>query len=105
MDEIDEAAVTSAIGEKLPVEPKELMSRLELWLDLAVEPDAAKHLIKDDGSMNDDLYCLLKLAYTYFLVASRYSESTTALCLRSARIALLRALAEMIRPAEKAVAR
>ena len=73
------------ISDKMPETPKALMQRLKLWIDVATETDAAKHLISEDGSMNDDLFVLLQLLYVYVKTLNIYAETTSTLCLTSAR--------------------
>ena len=79
-----------SIEGEIPESPKALMKRLSLWLNVARETDAAKIIISEDGSMNDDLFVLLQLLYVFVNALSIYAETTSTLCLMRARRHILR---------------
>ena len=71
---------------------RELRRRLGLWIEIAQGDDAAKHIVKADGSMDDDLFVLLQLVYVYMELAGYYAESTSNTILAGARKHILRTL-------------
>lgn len=91
-----------SIEDKMPESPKALMQRLELWIDIATETDAAKHIISEDGSMNDDLFVLLQLLYVFVKALSIYAETTSTLCLTRARRHILLILEAELKKAKEA---
>ena len=82
-----------AIGYKLPATCDELRRRLGTWIGIAKNNDAARLIVKADGSMNDDFFALLQLAYVYLELADNYDESTSNTILAGARKHILRTLA------------
>ena len=84
--------VAIAIGDKMPATCDELRRRLRLWIEIAKEDDAARDIVKTDGSMDDDLFVLLQLIYVYMEIAGHYDESTSNAILASARKHILRTL-------------
>ncbi len=91
-----------SIRDKMPESPKALMQRLKLWIDIATETDAAKHIISEDGSMNDDLFVLLQLLYVFVNALSIYAETTSNLCLTRARRHILLTLEAELKKAKEA---
>ena len=89
--------VKIAIGDKMPATCEELRRRLGLWIEIAKEDDAARHIVKADGSMDDDLFVLLQLVYVYMELAGYYAESTSNMILRGARKHILRQLAAALK--------
>lgn len=89
--------VRIAIGDKMPATCDELRRRLGLWIEIAQENDAARHIIKADGSMDDNLFVLLQLVYVYMELASYYAESTSNMILAGARNHILRELAAALK--------
>ena len=81
-----------AIGDKFPATCDELRRRLGLWIEIAQENDAAQHIVKADGSMDDDLFALLQLLYVYMELAGYCAESTSNAILARARKHILRTL-------------
>jgi len=86
-----------AIGDKLPATCDELRRRLGLWIEIAKEDDAARHIVQADGSMNDDLFVLLQLVYVYMELAGYCAESTSNTILARARMHILRTLAAALK--------
>ena len=86
-----------AIGDKMPATCEELRRRLGLWIEIAQGDDAAKHIVKADGSMSDDLFVLLQLVYVYMELAGYYAESTSNMILAGARKHILRTLAAALK--------
>ena len=93
--------VKIAIGDKMPATCDELRRRLGLWIEVAQENDAARHIVKADGSMDDDLFVLLQLVYVYMELAGYYAESTSNMILRGARNHILRELAAALKKGGK----
>ena len=84
--------VKIAVEEKLPATCDELRRRLGLWLEIAKEEVAVRHIVKADGSMDDDLFALLQLVYVYMELAGYYAKSTSNTILAGARKHILRTL-------------
>lgn len=93
--------VRIAIGAKMPATCDELRRRLGLWIRIATENDAARHIVQADGAMNDDLFVLLQLVYVYMELAGYYAESTTNMILDGARKHILRTLVAALEKEEK----
>ncbi len=91
-----------SIGDTMPESPYALMQRLSLWLNFARETDAAKYIISEDGSMNDDLFVLLQLLYVFVNALSIYAETTSNLCLTRARRHILLTLEAELKKAKEA---
>lgn len=89
--------VEIAIRDKMPATCDELRRRLGLWIDIAKENDAARHIVQADGSMNDDLFVLLQLVYVYMELAGYCAESTSNAILAGARKHILRTLAAALK--------
>ncbi len=87
----------ATIRDKMPATCDELRRRLGLWIEIAKEDDAARHIIAADGSMNDDLFVLLNLVYVYMELAGYYAESTSNTILTGARKHILRTLATALK--------
>lgn len=90
-----------AIRDKMPATCDELRRKLGLWIEIAQEDDAARHIVKADGSMDDDLFVLLQLVYVYMELAGYYAESTSNTILANARKHILRALAAALKQERK----
>lgn len=89
--------VEIAIGAKMPATCDELRRRIGLWIELAQNDDAARHIVQADGSMADDLFVLLQLAYVYLELAGHYAGSTSDMILAGARKHILRTLAAALK--------
>lgn len=89
--------VRIAIGDKMPATCDELRRRLGLWIEIAQDDDAARHILQADGSMADDLFVLLQLVYVYLELAGHYAESTSNMILAGARKHILRKLADALK--------
>ncbi len=86
--------VEIAIRDKMPATCDELRLRIGLWIEIAQNDDAARHIVQADGSMADDLFVLLQLVYVYLELAGHYAESTSNMILAGARKHILRTLAD-----------
>ena len=84
------------IREKMPATCDELRRRLGLWIEIAQNDDAARHIVQADGTMADDLFVLLQLVYVYLELAGHYAESTSNMILAGARKHILRVLADTL---------
>ena len=86
-----------AIEAKMPATCDELRRRIGLWIEIAQNDDAARHIVQADGSMADDLFVLLQLVYVFLELAGHYAESTCDTILSAARLRILRKLAEALK--------
>lgn len=86
-----------AIEAKMPATCDELRRRIGLWIEIAQNDDAARHIVQADGSMTDDLFVLLQLVYVFMELAGYYAESTSNMILAGARKHILRKLADAIK--------
>ena len=86
-----------AIDAKMPATCDELRRRLGLWIEIAQNDDAARHIVQSDGSMADDLFVLLQLVYVYLELAGHYAGSTSDMILAGARKHILRTLADALK--------
>lgn len=84
--------VKITIDDKMPATCDELRRRLGLWIEIAQGDDAARHIVKADGTMVDDLFVLLQLVYVYLELAGYYAETTSNTILAGARKHILRSL-------------
>lgn len=89
--------VQIAIREKMPATCDELRRRLRLWIEIAQNDDAARHIVQSDGSMADDLFVLLQLVYVFLELAGMYAGSTSNMILANARRHILRDVADAIK--------
>lgn len=86
-----EKGIAVHIETLLPITCKAMAARLQAWSDVGGKRHQQAVILEHDGSMNDDLYSLIVLAYTYFELAGSSSESWQNLCLLKARAAVLKA--------------
>lgn len=86
-----------AIEAKMPATCDELRRRIGLWIEIAQNDDAARHIVQADGSMADDLFVLLQLVYVFMELAGYYAESTSDMILAGARKHILRKLADVLK--------
>lgn len=86
-----------AIEAKMPATCDELRRRIGLWIEIAQNDDAARHIVQADGSMADDLFVLLQLVYVFLELAGHYAESTSDMILAGARKHILRKLADALK--------
>lgn len=93
--------VEIAIRDKMPATCDELRRRIGLWIEIAQNNDAARHIVQADGSMADDLFVLLQLVYVSLELAGHYAESTSNMILAGARKHILRALADALKEETK----
>lgn len=93
--------VEIAIRDKMPATCDELRRRLGLWIEIAQNDDAARHIVQSDGSMADDLFVLLQLVYVFLELAGNYAESTSNMILAGARKHILRTLAAVLKEETK----
>lgn len=93
--------VKLAIEDKMPATCDELRRRLGLWIEIAKEDDAARHIVQTDGSMSDDLFVLLQLVYVYMELAGYYAGATSNAILAGARKHILRSLVAALKQEEK----
>ena len=91
----------ATIRDKMPATCDELRRRLGLWIEIAQENDAARHIVAANGSMNDDLFVLLNLVYVYMELADYFAEATCNTILAVARKHILRTLAHALKQGEK----
>lgn len=91
----DDVQIT--IRDKMPATCDELRRRLGLWIEIARNDDAARHIVQSDGSMADDLFVLLQLVYVFLGLAGHYAESTSDMILAGARKHILRTLAAALK--------
>lgn len=90
-----------AIRDKMPATCDELRRRIGLWIEIAQNNDAARHIVQADGSMADDLFVLLQLVYVFLELAGHYAESTSNMILAGARKHILRTLADALKEETK----
>lgn len=93
--------VRIAIDAKIPATCDALRRRIGLWIEIAQNDDAARHIVQADGSMADDLFVLLQLVYAYLKLAGHYAESTSDMILAVARKHILRKLADALKEETK----
>lgn len=93
--------VEIAIRDKMPATCDELRRRIGLWIEIAQNNDAARHIVQADGSMADDLFVLLQLVYVFLELAGHYAESTSNMILAGARKHILRTLADALKEETK----
>ena len=89
--------VEIAIRDKMPATCDELRRRIGLWIEIAQNDDAARHIVQADGSMVGDLFVLLQLVYVYLELAGHYAKSTADMILAGARKHILRILADALK--------
>ena len=86
-----------AIRAKMPATCDGLRRLIGLWIEIAQNDDAARHIVQADGTMADDLFVLLQLVYVYLELAGHYAESTSNMILAGARKHILRTLADALK--------
>ncbi len=86
-----------AIEAKMPATCDELRRRIGLWIEIAQNDDAARHIVQADGSMADDLFVLLQQVYVFLVLLGYYAESTSNMILACARKHILRKLADALK--------
>ena len=82
---------------KMPATCDELRRRLGLWIEIAQNDDAARHIVQPDGSMADDLFVLLQLVCVFLKLADHYAGSTSNMILACARKHILRTLVDVLK--------
>ena len=93
--------VRIAIDAKIPATCDELRRRIGLWIEIAQNDDAARHIVQADGSMADDLFVLFQLVYVFLELAGSYAESTCDTILSAARLRILRKLVDALKKETK----
>ena len=89
--------VKIAIEAKMPATCDELRRRIGLWIEIAQNDYAARHIVQADGPMADELFVLLQLVYVYLELAGHYAESTSDMILAGARKHILWTLAAALK--------
>ena len=86
-----EKEIAAHIETVLPRTCKGMAAKLQAWSEVCCKSHQEAVILGHDGSMNEDLFALIVLAYTYFELAGSSSESWQDLCLLNARAAILKA--------------